>query len=346
MKNKYKDEYLFVIIGILIGVLATLFIINLNKDNVEVYEKKSLSTVVNKVKDAVVTIEDNNTSSGNGTGFIYKKDSKYGYILTNEHVIEGNEEVKVTLYDGKVATGTVLGNDEYLDIAVVRIDKKYVKKTVKLGSTEKINIGDTVFTIGTPVNTEYRNTVNSGILSGKNRIVETTVGEDEEWIMRLIQMDISINPGNSGGPLFNINGEVIGICILKLIDTKLENMAFAIPIEYAINHIDTFEKNKEIKYPTLGIITVDAEDTSTLLSYDIELSNDIYEGSVITEVKDNSAASNANLKKGDIIIKVNNDNIKNKEYLKYKLYEFKPNDTITITYIRNNKEHNTKVKLK
>lgn len=164
--------------------------------------------------------------------------------------------------------------------------------------------------------------------------------------MRLTQVDISINPGNSGGPLFNINGEVVGICILKLIDTKLENMAFVIPIEYAINHIDSLEKNEEIKRPTLGITTVDAEDSGTLLSYDVEIQNEIYEGSVIVEVKDNSSAAVSKLKKGDIIIKIDNDNIKNKEYLKYKLYEYKIGDTITITYIRNNKEHKTKVKLK
>ena len=338
-------EYIFIILSFVAGCIITI-IITSNSTSKIIYEKNSISKSVKKVFDTVVTVEPliNDETDGNGTGFIYKTDNKYGYIFTNEHVISSHEEANITLSDGKIVKGEILGNDKYLDLAVIRIDKKYVKKVAKLGSSEKTNIGDLVFSLGTPIDKRYEGTVTQGILSGKNRIVDTNV-DDKDWLMDLIQVDASINPGNSGGPIFNINGEVIGITTIKYIDDKIDGMGFAIPIEYALKQMDKLEKNEKIEWPSLGITSIDAENSSALAKENIEIPNDIYEGVVIKEIEDNGSVSNK-LKKGDLITKIDDYSIKNKTYLRYKLYKYKIGDTITITYIRNKKEYKTKVTLK
>ena len=212
---------------------------NIN-NNTNVVDRKftvseiGLSTGINNVYDSVVVVQNykNDKANGIGSGFIYNND---GYIMTNSHVIEGANNIKVMLMSGDVIDAKVIGDDEYADIAVIKIDKKYVTKVATLGSSESINVGDTVFTIGSPISSEYYGTVTRGILSGKNRLVNVTVGSNNDWIMNVMQTDAAINPGNSGGPLCNANGDVIGINSMKLVQSQVEGMGFAIPIEDAIS---------------------------------------------------------------------------------------------------------------
>ena len=155
--------------------------------------------------------------------------------------------------------------------------------------------------------------------------------------MKVIQVDASINPGNSGGPLLNINGEVIGIVSLKLVDDDVEGMGFAIPIEYAMNYIGYLEKKEEIKFPTLGINIVESNDASALLKNDIDINQDNY-GLVVLENK-------LGLKKGDVITKVNNIEVKDILSLNCELYQYKPKDKVELTYIRNGREKKIKIVL-
>ena len=214
------------------------------KNGTQVYEKSSLAPAVEKIYDAVVVVQGyvKNNLSSTGTGFVYKVDDKYGYILTNHHVIDSMESVTVTMTDESKEEATVLGSDQYLDLAVLRISKENITLVATIGSSEDMNLGDTVFTVGSPMGYTYRGSVTSGILSGKDRMVSVAVsGSNNDWIMRVLQIDASINPGNSGGPLLNVNGEVIGICSMKLVNDDIEGMGFAIPIEYAMSHADTLE---------------------------------------------------------------------------------------------------------
>lgn len=303
-------------------------------------DETGISTSVGKIYDATVTIESyqNNKVFSTGSGFIYKKDSKYGYIMTNHHVIEGNQGLKITMSNDDVVDGEVLGSDEYLDLAVVRIDAKYVTQVATIGDSSESSVGDTVFTVGTPIDYEYRGTVTKGTLSGKNRMVSVTVSTTDDWIMKVLQVDAAINPGNSGGPLLNINGEVIGINSLKLVEDEIEGMGFAIPIEYAFQYVDELESGKEIKRPLIGISMFNVTDTFGLYQNGIMLDKSIENGVVVISTVTGSAADKAGLRKGDVIVKIGAKKVKNAAYLKYELYQYKPGDKVVVTYIRGEEE--------
>ena len=310
-------------------------------------DETGVSTAIGEIYDATVTIQNYQKGKLNssGSGFVYKTDNKYGYILTNHHVIEDNDSLVITMSDDTQVEGKVLGSDKYLDLAVVRIDKKYVKQVATIGTSATSNVGDTIITVGSPVGYEYRGTVTRGTLSGKNRMVEVSIVSVNDFIMKVLQIDAAINPGNSGGPLVNIKGEVIGINSLKLVEDEVEGMGFAIPIEVAMEYADELEKGEEIERPFIGISMVNANDSSRLYQSNVFL-NDTYEsGVVITQVSRNSGAEKAGLKKGDIITALNNKTVSNAAYLKYELYQFKPGDTVEITYIRDGKTQTTKVTL-
>lgn len=324
-----KKNIVILVIILLLGIWGIYTITKPSKTRVQMFEKTSLNNSINKVYDATVFIK---TLNGNyGTGFIYKKDNKYGYILTNEHII--TSDVEITNSKDETTKAEVLGKNEYLDIAVLRIDKKYVNQVAIINNSKNALIGDSVFTIGSPLG--YRGTVTQGIISGKDRLVKIDT-KDDELLMKVIQTDAAINEGNSGGPLLNINGEVIGIVSLKLSDKDIEGMGFAIPIEYAINHIKDLEENKEIKFPSLGVKITDSNNTSELLKNNIDINKE--DGIVVLE-------DNNNLKKGDLIIGINNKKVKDILTLNCELLEYKTKDEVKLIIMRNNIKRFIKVSL-
>ncbi len=309
----------------------------------------SLSASVEKVYDAVMMIQNyqNNAIASTGSGFVYKTDDKYGYVLTNHHVISGATKIVLIRSDDKEIEGTVLGSDEYLDLAVVRINKSDVIDTAKIGTSENSKLGDTVFTIGSPLGYEYRGTVTDGILSGKDRLVTVSLSGSNinDWVMKVLQTNAAVNPGNSGGPLVNATGEVIGVISLKLVQTEVENMGFAIPIEYAMSHIDSLESGKAIVRPMLGISMLNVTDTYALYRSGIMIKDDIKAGVVVVEIAKDSGASKSDLQKGDVVTKINNEKVDNMAYLRYELYKYNVGDKITITYLRDGKEKTTTIQL-
>ncbi len=331
-----KKNLFPLVLVFLLGAFTMFLMIKPERE--EIYEKTSLNKAINKVYDATVLIETYNGSAKKniGAGFFYKKDDTYGYILTNNHVIEDGVDVEIVTTKDERVKVDILGKDEYLDIAVLRVDKKYASQIATIGNSKDSRLGDTVFAIGSPLGYNYRNTITSGIISGKDRLVKVDT-EDDEWIMKVIQTDTSINPGNSGGPLLNINGEVIGICSLKLEKEDLEGMGFAIPIEYAINYTEYLEKNEKIKYPELGIKITESIDTATLLKNNIDI-NQENDGIVVLE-------NNKGLKKGDVIVKVNGNKVNDLLTLKCELYQYKIKDKVNLTIIRNNIKRNMKITL-
>lgn len=319
------------------------------RNDTQVYEKNSLAAAVDKIYDAVAMVSayQNDTLISTGSAFVYKTDNNYGYLLTNYHVVEGADSITLTMSDDTEAEATVLGGDEYLDLAVLRVDKSNVSMVANIGNSEDMNLGDTVFTVGTPMGEEYRGTVTSGILSGKDRMVSVSVSNSNsnDWVMRVLQFDASINPGNSGGPLLNANGEVIGICSLKLVDDEIEGMGFAIPIEYAMNHIESLEKGEEIEWPVLGVSMVNANDTTGLYRNGITIDRNITEGVVVVQAERGSGAAEAGLTTGDVITAIDGEEVADSAYLRYELYQHQAGDTIKITYIRDGKESTVDVTL-
>ena len=310
-------------------------------------DETGIAPAVGEIYDATVTLQNyqNGRLASSGSGFIYKKDedSKYAYVLTNHHVVEGSDKLLVTLSSDDQVEGTVLGSDRYMDLAVVRIDGDLVKQVAKIGNSEESNVGDTVFTVGTPIGYEYRGTVTKGTLSGKNRMVTVSVDSTSDWVMNVLQVDAAINPGNSGGPLVNINGEVIGINSLKLVEDEIEGMGFAIPIEYAMKYVDDLEAGKEIERPLIGISMLNVTDSYRLYQYNIRIDSDIEEGVVIVGITSGSGADKAGLRVGDVITAVNGKSVSNAAYLRYQLYQYEVGETIQLTYNRDGKVRTTDI---
>ncbi|MBR4262302.1 MAG: trypsin-like peptidase domain-containing protein [Bacilli bacterium] len=303
------------------------------KRDVTITDNTGISEAVDKVYNTVVMIKTyrNGRIYGSGSGVIYKIDDKFGYIMTNYHVVDESTSIKVRFYNEEELDGKVMGGDKWLDIAIVRVDKKDYLKKAEIGSSDKLKMGDTVFAVGTPVGEEYYNTITRGIVSGIDRKVTLSVETKEDWVMKAIQVDAAINPGNSGGPLFNASGEVVGINSVKLIDSKIEGMGFSIKIEDAMEYATTFENGKEIERPLLGIRLVNTS------NYDY--------GVEVISIEKNSGAEKSDLKAGDIIIKIGKEKIINQAYLKYVLYSYKVGDKIEVTYLRGGKEQKTEVTL-
>ena len=164
-------------------------------------------------------------------------------------------------------------------------------------------------------------------------------------LIDVMQTDAAINPGNSGGPLVNINGEVIGITSLKLVEDEIEGMGFALPIEYALSFTERLENKEKIVRPILGVQLADTTNSYILRSYRITIDPSITSGVVLVNVEKESNAAVSGLEQGDVVIKINDDKIEDTASFRYNLYKYSIGDTISITYIRQDKEYVTEVKL-
>lgn len=297
-------------------------------NEVSIVENDSINSSVNKIYDAVVLIEVYNRQNGlvaSGTGFVYKKDDNNGYVLTNHHVIENADIIRVTFTNNNQVEAKLLGSDEYFDIAVLSVDVESVSLVAQIGDSTKSSIGDTVFTVGSPLGSEYMGTVTKGILSGTNRQVSVSTNSGN-YIMDVLQTDAAINSGNSGGPLVNVNGEVIGITSMKLVKDGVEGMGFALPIEYVMNYVEELESGIKISRPVIGISIADS-------SY-FYRGNSGVNGIFITSVEKDSIAEKSGLKEGDIILKIGDVSINTSAEFRYNLYKYSSGDTITLTINR------------
>lgn len=274
-----------------------------------------------------------------GSGIIISED---GYIVTNNHVISAESssyyytiekaaEITVKLYNDETPyKATVVGTDEYTDIAILKIEKDNLTPAT-LGKSEDVQVGEVAFAIGNPVGMDY--SVTSGIISAKDREVEV-----EGITYTAIQTDAAINSGNSGGALVNANGEVIGINTLKLSGTGIEGIGFAIPISSVTDIIEQLIEYKEVKRPYIGI------SGTSINSYTAQRYN-LPEGIYIESVEKSSSAEQAGLKQGDIITKIEGKEVSSINELNKVKYNYNIGDTVTLTVYRDNKEQEIKVTL-
>ena len=358
-KSKLKYFVFLLIAFILGGVIMYVYSINnptvVTKNRTISQTKvteEAMEDAIDKVYDSVLCIEvlnDNGDTLSTGTGFVYAKDDKYGYVLTNAHVVSGGSNIQATLSNNKVVKLTILGTDSYTDLAVLRMDAKDVLQVASIGTSENMEVGNTVFTVGSPMGATYAGTVTKGILSGKDRLVETSTSNNllnsESYIVKVLQTDAAISPGNSGGPLVNLAGDVIGITSLKLVDEEVEGMGFAIPIEDAMNYVDTLEKGETIQRPMMGVQIIDLTNKYVLYRYGINVDDSIESGVMLMEVSNGYPAADAGLKDGDVITEINGEKISTTSQFKYELYKHSVGDTIEVAYIRDGKEKKTNVTL-
>lgn len=315
-----------------------------------VVDESGISEAVEKVYDGVLMIRNyqNNEVASTGTGFVYNIDGDYAYVMTNQHVVDNADKITLITSNDEEIDGEVLGGDSYVDIAIIKIKKYDGIKALQLGNSENAKLGDLVFTIGSPLGYEYRGSVSTGHLAGKDRLVSVSTDSNtsgSDWVMKVLQTDAAINPGNSGGPLMNTNGEVIGVISMKFVQTEVEGMGFAIPIEYVNSKIETLEKGEKIEWPLLGVSMINVSDAKNSYRYNYNIPNDVNSGVVVAGIQSGSGAADSDLKEGDIITKLNGEEVQDSAYLRYELYKYSVGDKIEITYIRDGKEHTTKVVL-
>ena len=331
--------------------------------------ENSTTQAVNKVKDAVVSIitysssssrqssvfngdetnsdSDNQQIASEGSGVIYKKDDKDAYLVTNTHVINGASKVDIRLADGTKVPGEIVGSDTFSDIAVVKISSEKVTTVAEFGDSSQLSVGETAIAIGSPLGSEYANTVTQGIISSLNRNVSLKSEDGQAISTKAIQTDTAINPGNSGGPLVNIQGQVIGITSSKIASnggTSVEGLGFAIPSNDAQNIIKQLESNGKVTRPALGIQMVNLSNVGASDLRKLNIPSGLTSGVVVRSVQNNMPA-NGHLQKYDVITKVDDKEITSSTDLQHALYNHAIGDTIKVTYYRNGKEETTSIKL-
>ena len=312
--------------------------------------ENGIADAVDKVYDAVVVVSTYNKTSliSSGTGFVYKTDGDKSYILTNNHVISGGNKVTVTFTDGSVEEINIVGSDVYSDIAVLSVSSDKIKTVAEIGSSNDSRVGDTLFTVGAPLDNVYSWTVTRGILSGKDRMVEVSLNNSKtsDYVMKVLQTDASINSGNSGGPLCNSNGEVIGITSLKLVSSGVEGMGFAIPIEDAVSMAENIINGQNRENPYIGISMLNLSQAYYYQEYySVIKESNVSSGVIIVSVDSSSGAGKAGLQEKDIITKIGDTNVTSIAYLRYALYQYKTGDKVKVTYIRDGKENTAEVVL-
>jgi len=257
-----------------------------------------------------------------GSGFILSKD---GYVITNNHVVEGADEVVVRNSDGDEFKAEIVGTDSKLDIALLKIDTKGLR-AVNLGDSDALRVGDWVVAIGNPFGLEQ--TVTAGIVSAKGRVIGA--GPYDSFI----QTDAAINPGNSGGPLFNAKGEVIGINTAIYSSSGGNNgIGFAIPINLAKSIFDDLRENGKVERARLGVMIRDI-DKETQKAMGLKSRH----GALVPQVEAGSAADKAGIQAGDVITRVDDHEIKEAHDLPILVARHKPGDKVRIEIIRDGKQ--------
>ncbi|AGV74134.1 S1C family serine protease [Lactococcus cremoris] len=288
--------------------------------------------------------------SSEGSGVIYKKSGGDAYVVTNYHVIAGNSSLDVLLSGGQKVKATVVGYDEYTDLAVLKISSDHVKDVATFADSSKLTIGEPAIAVGSPLGSQFANTATEGILSATSRQVTLTQENGQTTSINAIQTDAAINPGNSGGALINIEGQVIGITQSKITTTEdgstsVEGLGFAIPSNDVVNIINKLETDGKISRPALGIRMVDLSQLSTNDSSQLKLPSSVTGGVVVYSVQAGLPAASAGLKAGDVITKVGDTAVTSSTDLQSALYSHNINDTVKVTYYRDGKSATANVKL-
>ncbi|KRM71617.1 S1C family serine protease [Lacticaseibacillus brantae] len=352
--------------------------------NVSVNQSSASQTAFARVKNAVVSVVNmqkaQSTSSGlddfgdlfggstqssgssssssleevsEGSGVIYQKKDGTAYIVTNNHVVSGSDKLEVILSDGTKLTAKLVGTDSVSDLAVLSIDGSKINTVASFGDSSKIEAGQTVLAIGSPLGSQYATSVTQGIVSAKSRTVDVpdettgqTVGQ-----ATVIQTDAAINSGNSGGALINLAGQVIGINSMKLSgstgsNATVEGMGFAIPSNEVVSIINQLVADGKVVRPALGVTVRDLSSVSAAQQSSVlKLPSSVKDGVVIAGFTSTSVAKKAGLKQYDVIVGLDDTKITSLADLHTALYKHKVGDTVSVTYYRGSKKATVEVKL-
>jgi len=271
---------------------------------------------------------------GYGSGVIISED---GYIVTNNHVIEGSDEIEVTLNDKRVFEAEIVGRDPSTDIALIRIEEKDLPY-LRFGDSDKLKLGQWVLAVGNPFN--LTSTVTAGIISAKGRNLGLL--PDEFRIESFIQTDAALNRGNSGGALVTLNGEFIGLTTAIISPTGgYAGNSFAVPVNIVKKTVEDLKEFGEVQRAILGVTITDVD---AGLAEEKKL--DRIEGVYINSVRENGAAKDAGIKEGDVVLRVNEVNVNSVAELQEQISKYRPNDKVDVLIKRDNKRKQFEVVLR
>ncbi|MFS0576055.1 trypsin-like peptidase domain-containing protein [Sporosarcina sp. 179-K 3D1 HS] len=315
----------------------------------------SLSDMVEQASGAIVGVvnyqkmgnrfaqDSQSIEAGAGSGVIYQIDGDEALIVTNNHVIEGADNVEVVLNDGEKTTAEIIGKDALSDLAVLKIDAKYAKAVLEFGDSDSLRAGDQVIAIGNPLGLDFSGTVTQGIVSAVNRSIDVKTSAGV-WEMNVIQTDAAINPGNSGGALLNTDGKVVGINSLKIAENGVEGLGFAIPSNELIPLLEEMVEHGQVERAYIGIGLADLADVPAM--YIQNLPESVEGGVLVTSVDPSSAAGKAGLRQQDVITAINGTEIKNSVELRKFLYsKLSVGDKAKFTIYRGNAKQSVELTL-
>lgn len=304
------------------------------------YQQTAIIAAVQKVSPAVVGVtrytrspfdpEEELVQSAVGSGVIFRSD---GYIVTNYHVIEGAEEIIITLSQGEEYTAEIIGLDPGTDLAVLRIQAGNDLPVAVFGDSDAVLVGEYVLAIGNPGGLQLQQSVSLGIISAKDRSLEVY-----DWVFGLLQTDAAVNPGNSGGPLVNIRGEVVGINSVKLLNA--EGLGFSIPSNLVVEIIDSLLEHGRVVRPMLGVIIQEVT-PSLARAYDLPVEQGLY----VVEAPVDAPAYQAGIRPKDIIVAIADVPVGSLRELRLVLSRKQVGDEVEVTFIRNGESQTVKLVL-
>jgi serine protease Do len=307
-----------------------------------------VTQAVDKVSDAVVGViniqqsnplQEQSGDEGTGSGVIYKVAGDKAFVVTNHHVIERANGIEISLADGTRVPAKLLGSDVITDLAVLEVDSSEIETVAEFGNSDSLRVGEPAIAIGNPLGLRFSSSVTQGIISATERSipVDLTGNGQIDWHAEVLQTDAAINPGNSGGALLNIEGQVIGINSMKIAQSSVEGIGFAIPTSVALPVIEDLERYGEVKRPQLG---VGIQSLNEIPSYHwqetLNLPSDVRAGVMVSSVAPMSAAERAGLEQYDVIVKIDGEDIADGHDLRRFLYtEKQVGDEVEVSYYRN-----------
>ena len=319
-------------------------VINYQKTDNSYYNYDSGSQEKNKSEDGLGVY-------GEGSGVIYKKDGDSAYLVTNNHVVKDAEKLEIMMANGKKVVGKLVGSDTYSDLAVIKISSKYVTTVAEFANSDKIKVGEPAIAIGSPLGSDYANSVTEGIVSSLSRRVTSQNENGETISTNAIQTDAAINPGNSGGALINIKGQVIGINSSKIASSNnsnsgvaVEGMGFAIPSNDVVSIINQLEENGEVVRPALGISMANLSEASTSGRDTLKIPSDVTSGIVVLSTQSGMPAD-GKLKKYDVITEIDGKKVASISDLQSILYKHKKGDKIKLTFYREKDKQTVEIQL-
>ncbi|WP_100332664.1 S1C family serine protease [Bacillus xiapuensis] len=318
-----------------------------------------VTKAVNKAKNTVVGITNIQSGSfwegeaaqpaGTGSGVIYKKTGDKAYIVTNYHVVEGAQQLEVSLADGTKIPAKVRGGDMWTDLAVVEVDSSKITDVAEFGDSDALKAGEPVIAIGNPLGLEFSGSVTQGVISGLERAVPVDINKDGmvDWQAEVLQTDAAINPGNSGGALVNISGQVIGINSMKIAEQSIEGIGLSIPINYAEPIIGNLEKYGKVKRPAMGVTLRNVNEIPAYHQQEtLKLPANVKDGAMIEAVMPGTPASKAGLQELDVIVQLDNEKITDILALRKYMYTHKKiGDKVEVIFYRDGQKQKTTMTL-